>query len=261
MAKSALRALQIMQHVAARREGCTHAEIAQALSIPKSSLTALLRDLNSNGYLQQDAGTAVFSIGVQVLALANSYLHGIDIVRLGQEAVRRLFCAVGEFSLLCVASDLEYVLVCSESLPTLAAHTLQIGHRAPLYCSATGRAMLAHMPQATCELILRRSQLRPLTPYTKLDLNAIRADLDVTRRTGLGYAHEEMFVGISAIAAPIINSAGAAVASIAVALPTVMLTPQRTKDVEHCVREAGIGLSRQLGWTGGGEDSVDRRRG
>ena len=54
MSKSALRVLEIMEYVASERDGCTHTAIAQGLQIPKSSLTALLQDLQSKGYCLQE---------------------------------------------------------------------------------------------------------------------------------------------------------------------------------------------------------------
>ena len=107
MSKSALRVLEIMEHIAQQPQGCTHTEVAQGLQIPKSSLTALLQDMMSKGYLQRNPDTNVFTIGVQVLWLANSYLRNLNLVRLGQPVVASVFSKVQEFTLLAIPTAHE----------------------------------------------------------------------------------------------------------------------------------------------------------
>src|SRR5437868_6212507 len=82
MAKSALRVLEIMEFVATCKNGsATHTEISNALGIPKSSLTFLLRDLQRPGYLQLDQQTGRYSIGSQVMFLAHAYIKSLNIIR------------------------------------------------------------------------------------------------------------------------------------------------------------------------------------
>lgn len=248
MAKSALRVLQIMEHVAAQREGCTHTDLARALSIPKSSLTGLLRDLESNAYLQKNLQTGAFSIGVQVLSLANAYLRSVNIVRLGQPVIGGLFADINEYSMLCIPSGLEYIIVCAESVPTPVAHSLQIGHRGPLFCSAVGKAMLASMPLDQCEAVLRNSDRKAFTPYTKTDLKSIRAELEAIRANGVAYSQEENFLGVCGIASAVLNNAGVPVAAIGVALPLASAKPQVVRRIEARVKLAATRFSAQLGW-------------
>ena len=44
-----------------------------------------------------------------------------------------------------------------------------MGHCNPMYCSAMGRALLAYMPPAKVQDILKRSDLQKHTPETKVD--------------------------------------------------------------------------------------------
>jgi len=250
MAKSALRVLQIMEYVAAQRDGFTHTDLARALDIPKSSLTGLLRDLVSTGYLHKSADSGIFTIGVQVLPLANAYLRGVNIVRLGQPIIGRLFAKIHEYSMLCIPSELEYVIVCAESVPTPVAHSLQIGHRGPLFCSAVGKAMLAFMPPEQRDGILRKSDRKPLTPHTKTDLKSIKADLDNVRARGIAVSSEENFVGVIGVASPVLNASGVPVASIGVALPVGNYQAKHAEQIEIEVMQAAREFSGQLGWRG-----------
>jgi DNA-binding IclR family transcriptional regulator len=250
MAKSALRVLQIMEYIAEQRDGCTHTQLAHGLNIPKSSLTALLNDLHSQGYLQRDPASGKFTIGVQVLSLANSYLRNLNLARLGAPVVGELYAAVRQFSVLAIPIGTEYVVICTESVPSLFTHTLQLGYRGPLFCSATGRAILAYLPEDRVNEILLASPLRALTPFTKTDPAAIKAEFPKIRRAGIAYGLEENIAGITGIAAPVFDRSGTPIAAVGVAAPSAQLNPEQLPAIEVAIKKAAGKLSEQLGFQG-----------
>ena len=70
-------------------------------------------------------------------------------------------------------------------------HTMDLfvpmGHRQPMYCSAMGRIMLAYMPEAKAEDILKRSNREKRTPDTKVGEEAPEANQEDSdgRQAGL----------------------------------------------------------------------------
>jgi DNA-binding IclR family transcriptional regulator len=248
MAKSALRVLEIMEFIANERDGCTHTAIAQGLGIPKSSLTELLQDMVSKGYLQRKPDSGIFTIGVQVLWLANSYLRNLELVRIGQPIVAALFQQVKEFSLLAIPTGSEYVVISTESVPSVLAHSLQVGSRGPLFCSALGKAILAFMPEEQCNAILESGPWPAYTPATKTKLPEIKAQLAETRRTGIGHARGEYIAGVEGFAAPVFNASGVPVASLGVGVLCGELRPEAVPGIEAALKGAANTLSRQLGW-------------
>ncbi len=237
-----------MEYIAEQRDGCTHTQLAQGLDIPKSSLTALLNDLQSQGYLQRNDETGKFTIGIQVLWLANSYLRNLSLARMGTPIVGELYAAVHQFSVLAIPSGTEYVVICTESVPALFTHNLQIGYRGPLFASATGRAILAHLPDDRVNEILLASQLSALTPYTKTDPLAIKAELREIRKRGIADVREESILGITGLAAPVFDRSGTPIAAIGVAGPTLQLATEQLPEVEDAIKRAAFKLSEQLGW-------------
>lgn len=248
MAKSALRVLEIMEHIARDERGLTHAQIARDLEIPKSSLTALLRDLQGGGYLVLDPESARYTIGSQVLVLAQSYLRGLTLVKLGQPVVGALFREVDEFTGLGIPRNDEYILICAESPVSPVSHSLQIGERGPLFCSATGKAILAFLPEAEATRILTAAPRRKLTPGTKVELSQILADLETVRAGGVAFSREEALPGITAIAAPVLSGEGRPVAALSVAVPTLRLSPEREAAIVFGVSKYAGRLSAALGW-------------
>ena len=237
-----------MEHVADQPNGCTHTKLAQGLGIPKSSLTALLNDLQSQGYLQRNAESGIYTIGVQILSLANAYLRNLNLARLGAPIVGELYAAVRMFSVMAIPNETEYVVICTESLPSLFTHSLQVGYRGPLYCSAVGRAILAYLPERRVDEILRASDLTPLTPLTKTDPTAIKAELAEVRKSGISHSKEENIAGITGIASPVFDRTGTPVAAVAIAAPTAQLETAQLPSIGLAVKQAADKLSEQLGW-------------
>ena len=248
MAKSALRVLEIMEFIADQREGCKHAAIASALDIPKSSLTALLQDLTSKGYLQRAPDSGVFTIGVQVLWLANSYLRNLNLVKLGQPLVAQIYGEVNEFALLAVPNGTEYVTVCTESVPSIFGHTLQLGSRGPLFCSAVGRAMLAFMPAQQVDEILLCSPPQKVTALTKTAIADIKEGLREVRKTGIAVSNEESIAGVIGFAAPVFGAMGSPVASFGVGIASAHFKSKSQPEIESALKKASLQLSQQLGW-------------
>jgi DNA-binding IclR family transcriptional regulator len=250
MSKSALRVLEIMEFIGGQPTGCSHTAVAQGLNIPKSSLTALLQDLQSKGYLQRNPDTGAFTIGIQVLWLANSYLRNLNLVKVGQPVVAELFSEVKEFSLLAMPSGTEYVVICTESVPSIFGHTLQIGSRGPLYCTALGKAILAFSPQAYVDDILKASERIAMTRQTKTKDPDVLKELEAARKSGIARSRGEAIAGVDGFAAPVFNGAGVPVAALGVGVPSSELTPVSIKGIEASLKRAAAKLSAQLGWQG-----------
>lgn len=250
MSKSALRVLEIMEFIGSHSAGCSHTAVAQGLNIPKSSLTALLQDLQSKGYLQRHPDTGAFTIGLQVLWLANSYLRNLNLVKIGQPVVAELFAQVKEFSLLAIPSGTEYVVICTESVPSVFGHSLQIGSRGPLNRSALGKAILAFSPQSYVDDILKASQPPPGARPSRSREPDIHAELDQARNTGVSRSRGEAIAGVDGFASPVFNASGVPIASLGVGVPSAELTPALIKRIETSLKRESARLSMQLGWQG-----------
>lgn len=248
MTKSALRVLDIMEYIAEQRSGSTHSQISAALGIPKSSLTALLRDLVSRGYLLFDPDTARFGIGSHILSLSQAYLRNLNLVTIGQPIVSALFEKTGEFSAFAIPKGLDYVIICAESMPLPLAHSLQIGERGPLFCSATGKAILAFLSPDQRDSIIAESDLRAFTAATKTDPVAIRTELLEVKKQRLAFAREESLPGIVAMATPVFNAVGHVIGAMSVATPVSRFTTEHEQETAAALHAAAGALSERLGW-------------
>jgi DNA-binding IclR family transcriptional regulator len=95
----------------------------------------------------------------------------------------------------------------------------RIGSRLPMHSTGVGKVLLAHAPEQIQEDVL--AHLTRLTPYTVIQPDRLRAQLDRIRRDGYATTVEEMTLGACSIAVPVRGRDGEVLAAIGVVVPTL----------------------------------------
>jgi DNA-binding IclR family transcriptional regulator len=251
MVKSADRVIQILEAIGSSEEGKTHGELASSLNIPKSSLSLLLANLVGREYLSLSGTDRRYALGPQVLVLAGRYLSSLDIARLGQPVLRRVTRGIDESVEIAIKRGNEMMIIAKEDCSRPVARMIQMGERAPIYATAGGKAILAHLSDGEIEQYLCSVELTPITKATITDPELFRRELNAIRSGALARSHEELHEGITAMASPVFDLYGRVVASIVLPVLTIRFTPEKEKKAEEILRGASIELSRQLGFDPG----------
>ncbi|WP_439548390.1 IclR family transcriptional regulator [Falsiroseomonas sp.] len=252
LVKSATRALDVLELLAARPEAMSHGDIARALRIPKSSLTDLIGTLEQRHYVSREgSGTAErIRLGPAVLGLAGVLLRRTDVTRLAQPVVAALMTRTGESAALVVRQGAEVVVVCKENCNQPILYSLQLGERGPVNASAGGKAILGLMPAEEVDTILAAGPLPMLTPRTVTDPDALRAELATVARDGIAYSREEMIEGIVAMGHAVLDATGRPCAGLSVGVPKVRFTRDKERLLAEALRAAAADISAMLGWRG-----------
>lgn len=133
-----------------------------------------------------------------------------------------------------------------------SAHPLRLpslaGRRSPAYCTGIGKAILAHLEPERLEKYLREVTLKPRTPRTITDRDALRQDLRRIRSRGFSVDDEEIFPGLRCVAAPIFSFDGRVVAGVSVAGPTSRMPRDSLPRFTSKVMTAASEVSRRLGY-------------
>ncbi|MFC6764363.1 IclR family transcriptional regulator [Natrinema soli] len=105
----------------------------------------------------------------------------------------------------------------------------RLGTRMPLHGLASGKAILAYLPDKRIEEILNRHGLPKQTSNTITARQTLYEKLEKTRERGYAVNEQEANVGTRAVGAPILVDEEV-IASIAVAGPANRITRNRLKD-------------------------------
>jgi DNA-binding IclR family transcriptional regulator len=249
MVKSATRVIQILETVGASKQGISHAALSEALKIPKGSLSLLLADLVAHDFISlRKEDERRYVVGPQILVIAGQYLTDLDIVQLGRPIVHEVMTATDESCALAVRKGFEMLIVYGENCYQPLKRAVEIGYRAPLYTTAGGKAILAHLSDKEIQKYLSSVKLTPMTHATITDRKALLRELEEIRSAGIAYAREEQYEGLVAMAAPVFDLYGSVVASMVVTLPTIRFNEESEEGVRNTLYQASEDLSRQLGF-------------
>lgn len=244
--KSADRVLDVFELFARRGREMSHAQIADQLGIPKSSLSQLLATLVSREYLEVSADRRNYRLGNRLLALARKKAAARDVVEIARPVLAELTRSCGESSALNLLEDDEAVVACAEMAPQRLVSHMREGDRAPLYATSSGKIFLGSLSDDDLSAYLRRTTLRRSTPHTLSSKAALRAQVLEVRHSGVARSQEEYTPGIVGLAMPVRDVDGTVVAALNVAMPAVRASAAHCAFVGDALRRATAELSARL---------------
>lgn len=225
----------------------TGADVARELRVHRSTALRLLATLERNGLVERDQRTARYRLGPRLPQLASVVTGELDLRSVGRPVCEQLARATGEtatFELL-IGDDIVPIEQATASTSVVTINWL--GRRYPVHCTASGKAILAFLREAERHRLLARP-LQRVTAHTIIDPGQLEAQLRLIREAGVARTHEELELGLDAIAAPVFDSDGAVVAALDVSGPSYRLRADGRSDLDRMVVEGAADLSRRLGF-------------
>jgi len=119
-----------------------------------------------------------------------------------------------------------------------------LGKPLPLCVGAGGKAILAYLPGAEIDGVLKAARL----PARKVA--ALRRALAEIRRSGCAVSFGERVPGSGSVSAPVFNHEGRVIGSVSILTVAVRLSPDTVRAYRELVRQAAEAVSRELGWPG-----------
>jgi DNA-binding IclR family transcriptional regulator len=116
----------------------------------------------------------------------------------------------------------------------------------PLNCTALGKVLLAGMPPAMLQEVVRTTPWAAATANTVTDPTELVRIANQARHDGFAIDCEEVELGLLCIAAPVRDDAGEVCAGISISGPLSRLEPSLASYVE-AVRAAADAVSERLG--------------
>ena len=165
--RAAGRVVDILELAVSARAGLALRELSARLRAPKSSLLPLLRTLAARGYLEQGAG-GEYRLGRRALELGLGGRDELGLPEVSRPALRALMQRTGETVFLGTlsADGLAVVFVDKVDSDQVIRYAGGVGDRRPLHATSSGKVLLAFLPPARREKILRALPLERYTEQT-----------------------------------------------------------------------------------------------
>lgn len=207
-------------------------EIAEKTGLNKSTAFGIVATLAAEGLLEQDSSTGRYRLGLELFRLGN----------LVNTSTRRLVMPELEKLAQTLEETVNYVrpeggdviyLIKKESTHSMRICT-KIGQRLPMYCTAVGKAILAHLPEDQRSNILKDYQFTPYTENTVPSEEALRCQLHSILKTGYAVEREEFESGLVCVAVPVLDDSGYPVAAVSCSGPKARMTEDK---INQCKTE------------------------
>lgn len=244
--RSLARGLQILSLFRPERPSLSVEEISQELDLPKSSVYRLVATLRDSGYLRKLPGADGYTLHLQFLRFGEVVRASAELEQAARPHLVRLTQAAGETALLVIRNgDRGMVVEITES-PEPMRVIPSIGWSFPLHCGASGKLLLAELPEAERERYLDRP-LEKMTERTIAMRDPLRRELARIRSRGYATCDGECMIGVRTAAAPVRDSRGTAIAAVAIAGPAARLDPARQREALSLILTTADAISAEIG--------------
>ncbi|MEY3381009.1 MAG: IclR family transcriptional regulator [Hylemonella sp.] len=247
--------LAVLEWLARQQRDCRLVEVAQAFGLARSNAHRTLQTLVECGWVQQNTSSSTYRPSLRLFELGALVEDGLDLKSLIHPLLAQLAQSSGEAIHLTVLEGTEIIYLDKFDSPLPVAAYSRIGGRAPAYCVASGKALLAAIGHDASSLRALFGKLVPHTPHTLTDIEALQAELLRSRARGWAENRQEWRLGVCGLGAPIFNARGQAVAAIGISVPSIRFQRAQARTLSEqliaCARDA----SQLLGYFSGGENT------
>jgi DNA-binding IclR family transcriptional regulator len=223
-------------------------DISRYLHLPKPTVHGLVKTLTERGFLQRDSETRKYRLGLIIYELGTILAGTMPINQAGAGPAQRLSQETRMIVRLGIW-DKQSMLVTLSLFPDTDATQFQnLGPRVPPYCSAMGKAILAHIPKKELNDYLSGVRFVGYTQNTLTTRKALIKDLDMTRRRGYSLDRGEYLVSMACLGAPIYDRFNNPIGSVSLSGSPRKVLKSNIEDKAQQLVEIAAEISRNLGY-------------
>jgi IclR family KDG regulon transcriptional repressor len=223
-------------------------DVARKTGLSSSTAGRIMAYLKDLGILNQDPDTLAYMMGSKPLAWAGIYTVTSDVRTIALPVMVRLQEQTRETISLYVMEGDERVCVERLESPETVRIVARVGRRIPLYAGSAGKLLLAYLPEARREEILKRIKLVPMTEKTITDLDELRQNIGKIRKQGFAFSRGEWILEAAGVAAPVFDPRGQITAALTISGPAQRFTHEKVAELAHLVKAGAEQISSELGY-------------
>ncbi|HSH88600.1 MAG TPA: IclR family transcriptional regulator [Ramlibacter sp.] len=244
MNNTLIKGLQLLEFLARSETPLGVTELAGSLELGKSNVHRLLQALVELGYVQKNDTRGTYQATLKLWELGTALEGRLKIKAVARDAMERLLKETRETVHLSVLDGDEVVYIHKLDSPEPVRAYSEIGGRAPAYCVATGKAILAWQDENYLNGLSRR-----LTRHTEKTITKpadFLHELERIRSAGYAVNRGEWRETVWGVASPIITADGGVLAAIGISGPSARIKPTMLKRLASDVMAAAEKISSQL---------------
>lgn len=195
------------------KTGLTNKELSNRLKIPSSTCYRIMKSLRKFDFISQRKIDKRYFLGFSHLRFADALVGGMDVPAVCLPHLERLHDATKDTALLTVFSGQHSIVVdiCGNINVLIS---IARGEVMPMHCAASGKVILAFLPEPEQSNLLENLDYHVFTDSTLTDPAELRKQLGRIRETGVAFNFREFHPDTIAISSPIFSRQGSVIGSI-----------------------------------------------
>ena len=246
ISSTAVKALRVLEAVAASPQAVTLSNVADLVAIDKSTAYRMLNTLVEAGYVVRDDVSKRYSLSYKVVYLSRNLLAENEVSRLSRQVLEELTAATQETVHLNILDDRQTVVIQKVKGMQLVAVDFQIGDRSLLHCTSIGKALLAFQDVRFIEEVIAAG-LPKMAANTITDSADLQKELHRVQSQGYALDDHEFSDSMRCIAAPIFEPGGRVRMGISISGPDTRFTLRKLEELKVPLLKAAWTLSERLG--------------
>jgi DNA-binding IclR family transcriptional regulator len=238
------RMMNLLDALAEHEESSSLKVLAEQTGLHPSTAHRILNDMVACRMVERGDGGS-YRLGLRLLELGNLVKARLSVREAAQAPMRALHKLTGETINLSVRQGDEIVYVDRAYSERSGMQVVRaIGGRAPLHLTSVGKLFLASDDAAQVRAYVTRTGLSGHTKNSITDLTRLEAELNQVRQLGNAKDNEELELGVSCLAAAILNDTGKLVAGLSLSAPTDRLHA----DWLRALQDTALQISKGMGY-------------
>jgi IclR family KDG regulon transcriptional repressor len=244
--KSVDHALQVLELFSAEKPDWGVTEIGETLNLYKSTVFDILKTFENRGLMKKDEKTQKYQLEIKMMQVFSAILNKMSLKEVALPFMDQLSKKYDETVHLSITvGDKSLPILMIESTKILRSF-ISLGETFPLYCTSSGKAMLAHWPADRIEEYLQKQELQKFTDNTITDIDKLREELRNTAARGYAIDDAEKDEGIKCVAGPIKDFNERVIATISVSGPSVRINKVGVANIAEDVVEYCKSISKMI---------------
>lgn len=225
--QSLSRGFNVLTEVCESEASLSLSELAKKSDLSIGAIQRLTYTLEKMGLVERDVRTKRFRTGSRMISLALSISRNLELKKVAHAYMKALCDEIGEVVGLGVLRGAQIILVEMIHTQQLLNINMNVGAIIPPHATATGKAILAFLPDARVDEVLAAQSLTKFTTNTITSIKAYKSVLKEVAACGYATAFDENAYGLSTISAPVRDHSGEVIAAMTVMVPSMRIAKDK----------------------------------
>lgn len=238
--KSLYKALKVLECFTEEQPELGITEISNELGLYKSNVHNIISTFEVAGYVEKNPDNDKYRLGTKILELAHVTSSNISFRGIVLPYMQEIANQTNEIVYFAIPNEGQVVYLDSAYPKNAVPSRSMLGRKAPMYCTAIGKAMLSSYTDDEIIPILSKG-VHKYTPNTITTIPELLEEMERVREQGYSIDNMEHEYGIKCVGVPIYNRNNQLVAGLSVSGPSPRFTKPIIRNLaELLMDKAGL---------------------